>query len=809
MFKSLSLTKLSIATILFCLMSLRVQAEEKKLCIRDIEFTGNKAFTERQLRNGLSTVPYLEAELKKLTEQEQATRVTDLLKLGYFRTGFFDANISASWDQQAGAERRLRVLIDESVPYHLTDIVLRGLDDHPLEKEVHTAIQTAILRLQDGNSAPCSKEALGRSAESSPQLTSKVRACVLEERKESIRWAINDAIRQSGFAKGDFILTEERDAEQHGQNIIVTFASIGPKIRVEQIRVTGLERDTEVEFLTFVGCEPGMDWNETKWHECERKLRESGRFQQHTLGVSFSPIDPSVCIVSFHVVECPAMPRLSEKLSEDQETLKKMAIQLSVQSQQNLKATFRLGDRTNLGSEPETQITLVFGKDGFVVFSDCVGELDFFLDAADTEANIWCDGERVFSTNYGMLGLGVEKRPQVNMKLKLTGASVVGEKSNLQFGFEIKSDFSEFSENRIDLPPFYFLKQELQEISRTPESIRVTGEDFAIVQDAKNGQIVSLDLMKRKEVSSIDRSTSFHFEFGEDFYNEIHATRLSKSSISDDHQGRLVSDESLSGTFLALIIAADIANHSHIGTDIGKIGESSFLCDPLPGNEFPLLAFASRCSVSGFGKASPQVKYVDELYGSKHLFPSEIGAATMPILLDNRMGPISCTLLAFLQMGIGYTDSRLLVKIGMERCNPESVLAEAHLILAKDRKMLELLRAVTEILRTHPHWLQYEPFKPYFGALKNELTILLKQDKSTETILNEALDLFCKSGLVDVIKRGLVNSYASPIDLAKIPSEAKPGKESKTDSDKEKKTGKIRKEPYKMKLDGLRFSMPK
>ncbi len=801
MFKSHSSTNLSIAAILFCLMSLRVEADEKKLCIRDIEFTGNKAFSERHLRNGFSTVPYLETELHKLPEHEQATLVTDLLVQGYLRMGFFDANVSASWDQPAGAERRLRVSIDESVPYHLTDIVLRGSDIDLLDKEVLAAIQT-ILRLQDGSAAPCSKEALGGSAESSLHLGSKVRALLLEERKESIRWAIDDAIRKSGFAKGNFILSEERNAEQHGQRIIVTFESFGPKIRVEQIRVSGLERDTELEFLTFVGCEPGMVWNETKGHECERKLRESGRFQQHTLGVSFSPIDPSVCIISFHVVECPNLPRLSETLSEDQETLKKMAIQLSVQSKQNLKATFRLGDLTDPSSEPETQVTFVFGEDGFIALSDCRGELDVFLDAANTEANIWCDGARFFSTNYGMLG--GEKRPQVNMKFKLTGAPVVGEKSSLQYGFEINRKFSKFCENRIDLPPFYFLNQELHEISRTPEIIRITGEDFTIVQDAKNGQIVSLELMKSKEESSIDRSISFHFEFGMDFYNEIHAARLSEFPVPNDHQGRLVSDESLSGTFLALLIAADIANHF----DISETGESPFTCDQFQESKFPLLTIASRCSASGFGKASPQLKYMDELYGYKHQFPSEIEAATSSILLDNRMGPVSCTLLAFLQLRIGYNDSRMLVKTGMERCDPESILAEVHHILAQDRKMHELLRAATEILRTHPHWLQYEPLKPFLGVLEKELTILLKQDKNTETICNEALELICKSVLVDVIKRGLVDSYASPIDLSKIGTKAEPEKDSKKDSDKEKKTRKVRTEPYKVKLDGMRFSMP-
>lgn len=798
MIKDHFLTNLTIVAIVFCSWTGPGHSEETRFCIRDIEFTGNKAFTARKLQNILNAVPYLESDLKKLTEQEQVTCLTDLLKQAYFRTGFFDATISPTWDQEKSAERRLRVAIVESVPYQLNDILIRGLDGKQLKKEILAAIQIPIRRFQDWNTAwPCDQPLT--SSESDPRFASTVRAFVLEQGKEFIRIAINDAIRQSGFAEADYILTEERNAEKHEQVLVVTFASIGPTIHVEQIRVSGLERTSESEFLSYVECEPGMDWNKTKCLDCERKLHESGRFQRHSLGVSFSPIDPSLCILSFHVVECPDTPRLNEKLSGDQEILQKMAIQLSVQSKQNLKATFRYRDPANIGNEPKKQITFVFGKNRFAALSDCAGELDFLLNADENEANIWCDGTRIFSTDYGMLEEG--KRPQVNMEFQLTGASVAGEKSNLKYGFEVMSKFSEFAESRIELPPYYFLKQKLQEIIRTPESIRVTGEDFSIVQDTKNGQIVSLDLMKSKEASSKDSKMSFHFEFGLDFYSELYTTPPSESTATGGNDVRQVTEESISGSILALFLAADIAKKPDLGkTDVG---------------EFAHLAVASRCSSAGFGENSPQVCYLDELYGYKHRFASEIGAATAPILSDKRMGPISCTLLAFLQLRIGYSDSRKLVKTGLERCDSKSILWELKRLLANDPKMKELLLALTGVLRKHPHWLQYEPLQPYLGGFGNELAILLAQDKSTDIIFNEALQSLCKSVLVDVIKTSLVASYTSPIDLSQSPNKDEPTKDAKKETDAEKKTGKVRiepnktkVEPYKIKLDGLRFSMP-
>ncbi len=787
MFNSRFFTNLRIAAILFCWMSLPGHSEERNFCIRDIEFTGNKAFTARQLHNVLSTVPYLESALKTRAEQEQATCLTDLLKKAYCRTGFFDATISPTWDKGKSAERRLRVAIVESVPYQLNDVLIRGLDDNQLKKEILAAIQISLRRVQKWNTVWL-KDPPAASSESAPLLTSMARAFVLEEGKDCIRYAINDALRQSGFAEADYILSEELNAEKHEQVLIVTFASIGPTIRVEQIRVSGLERNTESEFLSYVDCAPGMEWTKTKCLDCERKLNESGRFQRHSLGVSFSPIDPSLCIVSFHIVECPAMPRLSEKLSEDQETLQKMAIQLSVQSKQNLKATLQYRDPLNIGNEPKKQITFVFGKNGFAALSDCAGELDFLLDADDNEANIWCDGTRVFSTDYGMLWEG--KRPQVNMGLTLTGASVAGEKSNLEFGFKKESGFSEFAERRIVLPPFYFLKQKLLEIIRTPETIRVIGEDFSIVQDTKNGQIVSLELVKSKDDSSI----SFHFEFGQDYYSEIHKSTLSESYASGGNEVKHVSQESISGSILALFLVADIANHS----DLGKSGEG----------EFAHLAFASRCGFAGFGENSPQVNYLDELYGYKHKFASEIGAYTAPILKDQSMGPISCSLLAGLQLRIGYSDSRTLVQTGMERCNPKSILWEMEQILANDPKMKELLLALTGVLRKHPHWLRHELLQPYLGGFGNELAILLAQDKSTAVILKKAMQSLCENVLVDAIKTSLVASYLSPIDLSQISTKDEPTKDAKKDTDKEKKTGKVQKEPYKVKLDGLRFTMP-
>ena len=790
MFKDHFLTNLSIVAILFCSWTQPGHSEETRFCIRDIEFTGNKAFTERKLQNILSTVPHLESDLKKLTEQEQATCLTDLLKQAYYRTGFFDATISPTWEKRKSAKRRLRIAIVESVPYQLNDILIRGLDDNQLKKEILAAIQVPI-RLHQSNTAWLNDQP-ATSSENAPRLTSIARAFVLEEGKESIREAINDAIRQSGFAEADYILSEERNAEKHEQVLVVTFASIGPTIHVEQIRVSGLERNTESEFLSYVDCEPGMDWNKTKCLDCERKLHESGRFQRHSLGVSFSPIDPSLCILSFHVVECPGTPRLTEKLSEDQDILQKMAIQLSVQSKQNLKSTFRYRDPANIGNEPKKQITFVFGKNGFAALSDCAGKLDFLLNADENEANIWCDGTRIFSTDYGMLW--ERKRPQVNMELTLTGASIAGEKSNLKYGLEITSEFSEFTKSRIVLPPYYFLKQKLQEIIRTPVSIRVTGEDFSIVQDTKNGQIVSLDLMKSKEDLSKDSSISFHFEFDQDFYSEIHTTLPRESTASGGNEVRRVSEESISGSILALFLAADIAKKTDPGkTDVG---------------EFAHLAFASRCGSAGFGEYSPQVNYLDELYGYKHKFASEIGASTAPILLDQSMGPISCSLLAGLQLRIGYCDSRTLVKTGMERCNPKSILWEMKQILANDPKMQELLLALTGVLRKHPHWLQHELLQPYLGGFGNELAILLAQDKSTAVILNEAMQSLCKSVLVDVIRKSLVASYSSPIDLSQIFTKDEPTKDAKKDTDKEKKTGKVHVEPYKIKLDNLRFSMP-
>lgn len=109
-------------------------------------------------------------------------------------------------------------------------------------------------------------------------------------------------------------------------NLVIGVTQLGRPVVLEEVKITGAERNTVEEILACAGLKTGAPWNLATQIEAESKLYDSGRFVWHRFSVNRASIRGGRCWLRLHLEESRSAPLLREALT-DQDRLVMAALQ--------------------------------------------------------------------------------------------------------------------------------------------------------------------------------------------------------------------------------------------------------------------------------------------------------------------------------------------------------------------------------------------------------------------------------------------------------------------------------------------------
>ena len=120
----------------------------------------------------------------------------------------------------------------------------------------------------------------------------------------------------------------ETDPAIHEQQLSIHVTELGPERILKEVRFEGLTRHSNDLLAEYLSIKPGMRWNETEMLRVQRLLFESGRFQCHCVSTMPPLLGPEPAIATIQVCESDNIPLCYESLSEDDERLRRGALDL-------------------------------------------------------------------------------------------------------------------------------------------------------------------------------------------------------------------------------------------------------------------------------------------------------------------------------------------------------------------------------------------------------------------------------------------------------------------------------------------------
>jgi len=236
--------------------------ERTKMYLDSVEFTGNTAFTNKELRKVLSVQPRGKWILREfrpgiLSRKQIAGDLVALEEL-YKSKGFLDATIAADPQIDAEGERiRLQLNVVEGEQYLVREI--EELHDCPAA----AGIQEELLKLR--------------------------RQPVSDEKFRAIKDTALTELRKKGYAVATVTLTYEKAAQT-----LAAQTTCGPLVRIGEITVLGLEH-TSTDFVKrLLQLKRGDLYDLAALRAAEKRLAQTGVFSQSSIVPADGVIDSDV-----------------------------------------------------------------------------------------------------------------------------------------------------------------------------------------------------------------------------------------------------------------------------------------------------------------------------------------------------------------------------------------------------------------------------------------------------------------------------------------------------------------------------------
>lgn len=139
---------------------------------------------------------------------------------------------------------------------------------------------------------------------------------------------VQQMFERLGYAHARLALALSNDSAIHEQLLTIHVKELGPQTTLKEVRFEGLTRHSSERLLGYLELKPGLTWNEAEMLRVQRKLFESGRFQNHCVSTFPPLLVPGPVIALIQVHESEKIPLCYETLSDDQERLRCAALEL-------------------------------------------------------------------------------------------------------------------------------------------------------------------------------------------------------------------------------------------------------------------------------------------------------------------------------------------------------------------------------------------------------------------------------------------------------------------------------------------------
>ncbi len=485
-------------------------------------FEGIKAFPEAQIRRAvlkdfdLLLASDSHADLKTYL-QTLKRRLTE----GYRNCGYPHANVTAQVHGQ-----KIRVVIEEGEQYRKGEVQIDG------PAEIDEKLLKWYVSDSRSKQSPLTKQAENQIKVGTFQYTSRAAhftkdkvANFFGRPAEIYGKSIKAGLEAQGYFFPEFD-AELKTSDNRRADLLVHIKAPGPKARIGQITVEGVEHHTSEQILDFLDIKPGMPMDLRQKLAWERKLWGTHCFLGAEVVVlpAIAPGAPSD--LTIRVVEQPKGPFLEETLTEDDEVFVNMAQWLTGWSQGGEEDLVVVGRIDNIKSWQIRLLAIASPRKG--VFADVELTSPNHQPLRYT-AIIHGDEARIVSWHHhrqlsfqsgsgqflGTVNFGYEKNAQRHFRL-MFGAGYRSKRHSegpfaWQFNVTPALSIAQFRDDK-------------NQIHRDGDVVSIINSEAELKVDAKTGRIqsigpkapkVDLAKLKAETVPKLDRETgAVYFQTG-------------------------------------------------------------------------------------------------------------------------------------------------------------------------------------------------------------------------------------------------------------------------------------------------------
>ena len=306
-----------------------------------IEFTGNKTFTAKAIREQLMmSAGYLLGSHHLALREPFLVMLREKIRGGYQNCGFPEPEVEVRYDKE---RRRAEVKIVEGKRYRCGEVMVEGVapevvktvvarltlrpeaTNYPAQTGVggdETGKVTFTAEVHPGGGDP--NQPFAQEAEQTVFWEAGEPVSFVETIRQELERITQRALAQHGLFFPKLEVKIQTTAEKSTANLFVKVTDPGPAAVIDEIVVEGNRKNSQAEILEFLGLKTGMPITRATLDEAERKLWDSGRFRHYELAPELTPSENPASRhlrLRIHIVEFEAAAKLNEELSTKQKAL--------------------------------------------------------------------------------------------------------------------------------------------------------------------------------------------------------------------------------------------------------------------------------------------------------------------------------------------------------------------------------------------------------------------------------------------------------------------------------------------------------
>ncbi|RKY10524.1 MAG: hypothetical protein DRP56_00720, partial [Planctomycetota bacterium] len=284
-------------------------------------FQGNGTFTKEQICKQLfMDTDIIVALSPKASFPHYLDTLQKKIVSGYRNNGFYEPQVSVSFENE---QQKILVEIREGSRYRKGRIVIDGIDDSSRNKLIEM-LRSENLANALMNVSIAEMDILKGTFKFPFTWNETDWACFEESFIEPSKQYVDQLLNLIGCYNSEFDLKVIPAHKGHSADLHITFTKEGTLAKIGTLDISGNTINADEQVIAFLGLEKGLSLNSLLINRIQNKLRESGRFRQHTVDFDINEKDPANSTLKIVLQEIPGATPLGKKSTEEEELLEKV-----------------------------------------------------------------------------------------------------------------------------------------------------------------------------------------------------------------------------------------------------------------------------------------------------------------------------------------------------------------------------------------------------------------------------------------------------------------------------------------------------